>query len=124
MEKDKKIKKNPAQCKVVVALDMIVGKWKPLIIQHLMNSGTLRFNEIRRLIPDITQRMLTLHLRELEEQDIVKRVVYPQIPPKVEYSMTEYGKSLEPIMESMHQWGVAHIEHMKIKNEQLLVEKE
>ncbi len=61
--------------------------------------------------------MLTLQLRELEEQDIIKRVVYPQIPPKVEYSISEYGKSLEPLLESMHQWGLAHNEHMKKKNE-------
>jgi DNA-binding HxlR family transcriptional regulator len=68
-------------------------------------------------MPDITQRMLTLHLRELEEQDIVLRVIYPQIPPKVEYSITEYGKSLGPIMESMQLWGAAHLEHKKVKND-------
>lgn len=103
----------PEQCKVVVALDMIVGKWKPLVIQHLISKDTLRFNELRRLMPDITQRMLTLHLRELEEHDIVRRVVYPQVPPKVEYSITEYGRTLEPILHSMHVWGAAHVEHMK-----------
>ncbi|WP_376775455.1 winged helix-turn-helix transcriptional regulator [Cohnella nanjingensis] len=59
--------------------------------------------------------MLTLQLRDLEEQDIVRRVVYPQIPPKVEYSITEYGKSLTPILAAMHQWGDAHLEHMKSK---------
>ncbi|MCK6256225.1 helix-turn-helix transcriptional regulator [Fictibacillus sp. KIGAM418] len=112
------MKKNPEQCQVVVALDMIVGKWKPIIIQHLLSGDILRFNELRRLMPDITQRMLTLHLRELEEQDIVQRVVYPQIPPKVEYSITEYGKSLGPIMDAMHYWGAAHVEHMKYKKEQ------
>ncbi|MCQ6267659.1 helix-turn-helix transcriptional regulator [Fictibacillus sp. WQ 8-8] len=112
------MKKNPEQCQVVVALDMIVGKWKPIIIQHLLSGDILRFNELRRLMPDITQRMLTLHLRELEEQDIVQRVVYPQIPPKVEYSITEYGKSLGPIMDAMHYWGAAHVEHMKHKKEQ------
>ncbi|SEG45631.1 helix-turn-helix domain-containing protein [Paenibacillus sp. UNC499MF] len=106
----------PEQCKVVVALDMIVGKWKPLVIQHLISKDTLRFNELRRLMPDITQRMLTLHLRELEEQDIVRRVVYPQVPPKVEYSITEYGRTLEPILHSMHVWGTAHVEHMKRRN--------
>ncbi|EIT87235.1 HxlR family transcriptional regulator [Fictibacillus macauensis ZFHKF-1] len=109
--------KNPDQCQVVVALDMIVGKWKPIIIQHLLTGDVLRFNELRRRIPDITQRMLTLHLRELEEQDIVKRVVYPQIPPKVEYSITEYGKGLKPVMDAMHYWGVAHVEHMKQKTQ-------
>ncbi|ASK61879.1 transcriptional regulator [Virgibacillus phasianinus] len=118
MNLDKKKQKKPDQCKVVVALDSIVGKWKPLIIQHLLIDGTLRFNELRRRIPDITQRMLTLHLRELEEQDLVERVVYPQVPPKVEYSMTEYGKTLEPVMDVMHEWGAAHVEHMKEIDEQ------
>lgn len=120
-----RMKKNPEQCQVVVALDMIVGKWKPIIIQHLLNGDVLRFNELRRLMPDITQRMLTLHLRELEEQDIVQRKVYPQIPPKVEYSITEYGKSLETVMDAMHQWGAAHVEHMEMKKkEDALSEKE
>lgn len=120
------MKKNPSQCQVVVALDLIVGKWKPVIIQHLLSGDILRFNELRRLMPDITQRMLTLHLRELEEQDIVKRVVYPQIPPKVEYSITEYGKSLKPVMDIMHHWGSAHVEHMKHKKneDQEVKEKE
>ncbi|MDN4524603.1 winged helix-turn-helix transcriptional regulator [Fictibacillus fluitans] len=119
------MKKNPEQCQVVVALDMIVGKWKPVIIQHLLNGDVLRFNELRRLMPDITQRMLTLHLRELEEQDIVQRKVYPQIPPKVEYSITEYGRSLEMVMDAMHKWGAAHVEHMELKKkEEALSEKE
>ncbi len=96
-------------CHVDVALDMIVGKWKPHILQHLLSKGTLRFNELRRLIPNITQRMLTLQLRELEEHTIIERVVYPVVPPKVEYSMTEYGKSLEPILKAMHEWGTAHV---------------
>ncbi|TKI98713.1 helix-turn-helix transcriptional regulator [Bacillus cereus] len=106
---------SPDQCKVVVALDMIIGKWKPLIIQHLLNKEPLRFNELRRLIPNITQRMLTLHLRELEEQDIIKRVVYPVVPPKVEYSLTEHGKTLEPVLHVMHEWGLDHLEHMRNK---------
>ena len=110
------MQKNPDQCQFDVALDSIVGKWKPLIIYHLLLQGNpVRFNELRRLLPDITQRMLTLHLRELEEDEIIKRVIYPQIPPKVEYSITEYGMSLSPIMETLHQWGVAHIKHKKLK---------
>jgi len=97
------------------SLDAIVGKWKPIIIQHLIHKETLRFNELKKLIPDITQRMLTLHLRELEEHDIIKRVVYPQIPPKVEYSLTEHGKTLEPLMDSLHYWGQTHLEHLRNK---------
>ncbi|MCZ8516681.1 helix-turn-helix domain-containing protein [Paenibacillus filicis] len=109
------MEENAEMCKVVVALDMIVGKWKPIIIQHMLFNETLRFNELRRLIPAITQRMLTLHLRDLEEQDIVQRVVFPQIPPKVEYSLTKYGRTLEPLLAAMHQWGLAHLEHMEMK---------
>ncbi|UUZ82372.1 helix-turn-helix transcriptional regulator [Paenibacillus sp. P26] len=113
-------KKDPEECEFVVALDTFVGKRKPVILHYLLQGETLRFNELRRLLPDITQRMLTLHLRELEEEDIIKRVVYPQIPPKVEYSITEYGKSLAPVMESIYQWGVAHVEHKKRKKENTL----
>jgi DNA-binding HxlR family transcriptional regulator len=107
------MQKNTNQCQFVGTLDTIVGKWKPLIIYLLLQGEPLRFNELRRLLPDITQRMLTLHLRELEEDEIVKRVIYPQIPPKVEYSITEYGMSLSPVMETIHQWGAAHIERKK-----------
>jgi DNA-binding HxlR family transcriptional regulator len=110
------MKKNPDQCNFVVTLDTIVGKWKVPIISYLLDGKALRFNELRRLMPDITQRMLTLHLRELEEQDIVKRVIYPQIPPKVEYSITEYGKSLEPIIQLIASWGASHVEHMRVKH--------
>ncbi|MDR9856040.1 helix-turn-helix domain-containing protein [Paenibacillus sp. VCA1] len=112
------MQKNPGQCQFVAALDSIVGKWKPMILYHLLQGKPLRFNELRRLLPDITQRMLTLHLRELEEEEIVKRVIYPQIPPKVEYSITEYGKSLSPILESLHQWGAAHVKRKQLKKAQ------
>lgn len=111
MNKDK----NPLQCQTVVALDAIVGKWKPVILHHLLPGEPYRFNELRRSIPDITQRMLTMHLRELEAQDIIHREVYAQVPPKVEYTITEYGKTLGPILEAMHEWGAAHITHMKEK---------
>ncbi|MFF5995746.1 helix-turn-helix domain-containing protein [Lysinibacillus sp. KU-BSD001] len=106
---------DPHQCEVVTALSTFVGKWKPLILLHLFVEGTLRFNELRRRIPDIKQRMLTLHLRELEEQDLIKRVVYAQVPPKVEYSLTEYGKTLGPLMEALHEWGENHIKHLENK---------
>lgn len=107
--------KNPMQCQTVVALDAIVGKWKPVILHILMSGQPYRFNELRRSIPDITQRMLTMHLRELEEQDIIHREVYAQVPPKVEYSITEYGKTLGPILEAMHEWGTKHLTHMELK---------
>ena len=98
----------PANCNAVsTTLDISGGKWKILILYHLC-EGTQRFNELRRLLPDITQRMLTLQLRELEEDGIVHREVYPQVPPKVEYSLTEFGRTLMPVINVMHEWGVQY----------------
>ena len=85
-------------------MDVIGNKWKGIILFHLL-SGTKRFNEIRRLIPDVTQRVLTLQLRELEQDKVINRKIYPQIPPKVEYSLTKVGKSLEPILMALRDWG-------------------
>jgi DNA-binding HxlR family transcriptional regulator len=91
-------------CSVEVALDVISGKWKGVILFHLLKD-TLRFNQLRRLLPDVTQRMLTLQLRELEEDGVVQRKVYHEIPPRVEYSLTEFGRTLEPILLLMRDWG-------------------
>ncbi len=91
-------------CPVEFTLDVIGGKWKGVLLYHLID-GTKRFNEFRRICPSITQRMLTLQLRELEEDGIVHREVYQQVPPKVEYSLTEFGRTLEPIILQMKQWG-------------------
>ncbi|WP_025027009.1 winged helix-turn-helix transcriptional regulator [Caldalkalibacillus mannanilyticus] len=91
-------------CPVEATLDVIGGKWKGIILFHLLN-GTMRFNEFRRLMPGITQRMLTLQLRELENDKIIHREVYKQVPPKVEYSITEFGRTLEPIIFQMRAWG-------------------
>ncbi|MCI1858118.1 MAG: helix-turn-helix transcriptional regulator [Sporolactobacillus sp.] len=102
---------DPNQCRVENALGILVGKWKPIILLYLLRYGTQRFSELKRNIHGITQKMLTKQLRELEKEDIVRRVVYPQVPPKVEYSITEYGESLRPILEAMHEWGVRHIRH-------------
>lgn len=101
----------PELCQVNDALDIIVGKWKPIILLHLLKNGTMRFSDLKRNIPEITQKMLTKHLRELEDEDIIDRVVYPQVPPKVEYSITDYGRSLEPILVSMHERGLNHQKH-------------
>ena len=91
-------------CPVEKVLNVIGGKWKVIILFHLM-GGTKRFNELRRLMPEVTQRMLTLQLRELEASEIINRKVYAQVPPKVEYSLTELGKSLKTVLEVLHQWG-------------------
>lgn len=97
-------------CPVELTLDIIGGKWKCLIIHHLMD-GTKRFNEIRRLIPKVTQRMLTLQLRELERDNIVHRKVYAVVPPKTEYSLSKLGKTLEPLLWAMHDWGNSVMHH-------------
>ena len=106
-------------CPVEAALEAISGKWKGLILFHLQND-TRRFNELRKLIPDITQRMLTKQLRELEADKIIKRKIYPEIPPKVEYSMTDFGLTLKPVLKSLHEWGIKYIE--KLKNIRDLIE--
>ncbi|WP_039069685.1 winged helix-turn-helix transcriptional regulator [Staphylococcus shinii] len=94
---------NPHACPVSITIDVIGGKWKGLIVYHLMK--TRRFNELRRLMPGITQRMLTLQLRELEEDGVIHRKVYHQVPPKVEYSLTELGETLKPLIKTMRTWG-------------------
>ena len=91
-------------CSVEAALDVIGNKWKGVVLFHLL-SGKKRFNEIKRIIPDITQRMLTLQLRKLEADNIISRKVYAEVPPKVEYTLTELGKSLEPILLALQVWG-------------------
>jgi len=91
-------------CAVEAALDVIGNKWKGVILFHLLD-GTKRFNELRRLIPSVTQRMLTLQLRELERDEVISRKVYPEVPPKVEYSLTCFGKELKPLLLSLREWG-------------------
>src|SRR6516164_6772459 len=91
--------------RVEMIMGMIAGKWKPAILYALVMNGTLRFNDLRRLIPKVSQRMLTQQLRDLESHGFVKRVVYPEVPPRVEYSVTKLGRSLHPIFKSVCQWG-------------------
>lgn len=94
-------------CPVTFTVDVIGGKWKALILFHLM-SGTRRFNELRRLMPEVTQRMLTLQLRELEADNIIVREVYREVPPKVEYSLAPLGETLVPLIRVMRDWGAAY----------------
>ncbi len=91
-------------CPVEVTLAVIGGKWKTLILYHLIDH-TLRFSELKRTIPEITQRMLTNQLRELERDGVVHRKVFPEVPVRVEYSLTEDGYSLVPILEALCEWG-------------------
>lgn len=95
-------------CSVEAAIGLIDGKWKSVILFHLMER-TMRFNEIRRQIPNVTQRMLTNQLRELEEDGLINREVYAQVPPKVEYSLSDLGRSMQPVLMALKAWGDAHI---------------
>ena len=95
---------NPEECPVAATLQVIGGKWVPLILFHLKDEPR-RFNALRRLIPGITQRMLTLQLRGLEQDGVVARKVHETVPPHVEYSLTPRGLTLAPIIEAMEEWG-------------------
>ncbi|MBE9078610.1 helix-turn-helix transcriptional regulator [Romeria aff. gracilis LEGE 07310] len=106
-------------CSVEAALDVIGGKWKGVVLYHLL-EGKRRFGELQRLMPGVTRRMLTLSLRELEEEGIVHREVYKQVPPKVEYSLTEYGRTLEPIILSLRTWGEIYMQKLKRSEENAL----
>lgn len=91
-------------CSVEATLSVIGGVWKPVLLFHLLD-GKLRFNALCRLTPNATPRMITLQLRELEADGIVRRTIYPEVPPRVEYELTEMGRTLEPILSSMRAWG-------------------
>jgi DNA-binding HxlR family transcriptional regulator len=99
-------------CPVEATADIIGGKWKAVILYYLF-QGPKRFNELRRLLPEVTQRMLTLQLRELEQDGIVHREIYKEVPPKVEYSLTEFGTSLGPIIVQMLDWGELYMEQIQ-----------
>jgi len=92
-------------CQVELSLQVIGGKWKPLILYRLGQAERLRFSELKRLIPSITQKMLTQQLRELEADRVVERTVFPQVPPRVEYNLTELGRTVMPVMHALCAWG-------------------
>lgn len=92
------------KCPIEATLDVIGGRWKGVILFHLL-GGKKRFSEFRRLFPAMTPRSLTLQLRELERDGVIHREVYAQVPPKVEYSLTQRGRSLQPILLAMSEWG-------------------
>lgn len=95
-------------CAVEAAIGLIDGKWKSIILFHLLR-GTLRFNEIRRLVQNCTPRMLTNQLREMEEDGLITRKVYAQVPPKVEYALSPLGQSMEPVLLALKAWGDANL---------------
>ena len=101
------------RCEIEVTLEILTGKWKSLIIWNLHLHEKIRYNELRRLIPEASQKMLTQQLRDLHECGIVDRQVFPTVPPQVEYQLTEVGQKLIPIMEQMDTWGKEYVATFK-----------
>ena len=97
-------------CTVEATMDIIGGKYKVIILWHLIKNGTLRFSEIQRLIPQATPKMLSSQLKELEANGIINKVLYPVVPPKTEYSLSELGETLIPVITSIREWGVMYFE--------------
>lgn len=102
-------------CPVEAALAVIGGKWKGTILYHLFQDDVLRFNEIRRMLPDVSQRTLTAQLRALERDGIISRTVYPEVPPRVEYRLSEYGQTLRETVAALKTWGDKHRQKMALR---------
>ncbi|MGT2929171.1 winged helix-turn-helix transcriptional regulator [Streptococcus dentasini] len=100
----------PFGCTVEVAMEAIGGRWKGAILFHLADEGVLRFGQLRKRIPGINQRMLTNQLRKLEEVGIIKRTVFPVVPPRVDYELTEFGDTLKPLLFQLKKWGQDYID--------------
>ncbi|MGW7434021.1 winged helix-turn-helix transcriptional regulator [Streptomyces sp. NPDC054861] len=113
-------RQGPYVCGIDAAMDVVTGKWKSLILWELQERGTRRFSELRRGLPGVSEKMLVQHLREMEEDGLVHREVYPVVPPKVEYSLTEHGVSLNAALESLAVWGQERIR--RIGAEKITVE--
>lgn len=96
------------KCSIEYTLQKIGGKWKTVILWHLAVDGTLRYNELRSLLPGVTHKVLSQQLKELEEEGFVDRKSYNTVPPKVEYTLTAFGATLLPILKQMHEWGTEH----------------
>lgn len=100
--------KKQYHCQFELTLDIIGGKWKPLILFYIGMEEVIRYGELKKCIPNINERMLTRQLRDLEKDDLVNREVYREVPPKVEYSLTKLGKSIMPILKELKDWGVGY----------------
>lgn len=105
-----------APCPVMTTLEVIGGKWKPAILWELQQHGIRRFGALKQSLQPITQKMLTQQLRELEADGIIHRKIYPEIPPRVEYTLTDYGNTLTPILQEMAHWGALHQQADAIKH--------
>lgn len=108
--------KKQYNCYFEMTLDIMGGKWKPIILYYINHNEVARHSDLKRFIPSINERMLTRQLRELENDMLITRKVYPVVPPKVEYSLTESGKSLIPILTSLIEWGKNYAHSMDYKN--------
>lgn len=115
--------KRTERCPVETTLDMIGGKYKALILWHL-SQQTLRFSELQKGIPRATAKMLTQQLRELEADQLIHRKVYPVVPPKVEYSLTELGRSLLPVLVAMRDWGAEYLHSNDMVSDCFMMEQE
>lgn len=104
----KELRGRTYRCFFELALTVMGGKWKPIILYHLGQEGVRRFSELRRGMPEVTDRMLTRQLRELEADGLISREVYKQVPPRVEYTLTSLGLGLFPILVSMREWGAEY----------------
>nr|WP_305793999.1 helix-turn-helix domain-containing protein [Gilliamella sp. A7] len=102
-------------CPVDATINMIGGKYKSLILWKLMTETTLRFSQLQKEIPTATPKILTQQLRELEANGLINRHVYPVVPPKVEYSLTNFGKSIKPVLESMYIWGSDYLNNQGLQ---------
>jgi DNA-binding HxlR family transcriptional regulator len=106
----KNVKKEPV-CAISATLDILGGKWKVFILSQLV-QGTRRFGELKKAIPAVTQKMLTQQLRELEEVGLIDRKVYPEVPPRVEYALTDHGRTLGPVLAALNSWGNDHLVYL------------
>ncbi len=105
----------PLDCHIDDGLKSLLGKWKIPILIQLRAQQVLRFSDLYRALPGITKKMLTQTLKELEEDDLVNRKVYPVVPPKVEYQLSAHGQELIPTLDALHAWGIAHSTHLAHK---------
>ncbi|MBC2774451.1 helix-turn-helix transcriptional regulator [Rhizobium sp. AQ_MP] len=96
-------------CQIESTLQLLDGKWKGVILHHLLKDDVLRFNELVKRLPSITHRMLSKQLRDMEVAGLVARTVYPVVPPRVDYSLTPLGRSLEPVLQAIGRWGQEHL---------------
>ncbi len=103
-----------SRCPVEATLGVMGGRWKAAVLFQL-SSGTQRFGQLRKLLPNVTQRMLTLQLRELEQDGLVRRTVYAEVPPRVEYELTAWGESLRPVIDAMCEWGQRYRRRLDVK---------